>query len=54
VVGLQREPGYETKDYDPGPAQEVQVVLISPLNEMELKVRCAGGVPLPEIKNSEQ
>jgi len=52
VVGLSREPGYETKDYDPGPADEVQVVLISPLNEMELKVRCVGGIPLPEIKNS--
>ena len=54
VVGLSREPGYETKDYDPGPADEVQVVLISPLNEMELKVRCVGGLPLPEIKNSAQ
>jgi serine/threonine-protein kinase len=54
VVGLRREPGYETKDYDPGPADEVQVVLISPLNEMELKVRCAGGIPLPQIKNSAQ
>jgi serine/threonine-protein kinase len=54
VTGLQREPGYETKDFEPGPAQEVKVVLVSPLNEMELKVRCAGGVPLPEIKNSAQ
>jgi eukaryotic-like serine/threonine-protein kinase len=54
VVGVRREPGYETKDLDPGPADEVQVVLISPLNEMELKVRCVGGIPLPEIKNSPQ
>ena len=51
VTSLRREPGYETEDFEPGPAQEVKVVLISPLNKMELKVRCAGGLPVPEIKN---
>jgi eukaryotic-like serine/threonine-protein kinase len=54
VTSLRREPGYETKDFEPGPAQEVKVVLVSPLNKMELKARCAGGLPLPEIKNSAQ
>lgn len=54
VAGLDPAPGYDVKDYDPGPANEVQVVLLSARNETELKVRCEDGQPFPELKESPQ
>jgi hypothetical protein len=52
VVGLQREPGFTTKDYDPGPAGEIQVVLESPLAQVEVKATCSNGLPVPRVKIS--
>jgi eukaryotic-like serine/threonine-protein kinase len=54
VAGLDPAPGYDVKDYDPGPANEVQVVLLSARNETELKVRCEDGQPFPQLKESPQ
>ncbi|TWJ25520.1 serine/threonine-protein kinase [Micromonospora endolithica] len=54
VVSLVPRPGYEVKDYDPGPADEVQVVLLSADNESEIKVKCERGRPVPKIKESRQ
>lgn len=54
VVGVDREPGYDLKDYDPGPADEIQVVLEAPLldTEVEVKAKCANGLPVPKVKIS--
>lgn len=53
VVALDPRPGYEVKDFDAGPAEEVKVVLRSATNESELRVICAGGQPIPTtIKDS--
>ncbi|HEX2771612.1 MAG TPA: hypothetical protein VHN18_04175, partial [Micromonosporaceae bacterium] len=54
VVRLNPTPGYTVKDYDAGPADEVQVVLLSARNETELKVKCEDGEPVPTLKESPQ
>ncbi|MGN9810553.1 serine/threonine-protein kinase [Micromonospora sp. BQ11] len=54
LVGLVPGPGYQVKDYDPGPAKEVQAVLLSDRNESEIKVTCQRGRPVPTIKESPQ
>jgi hypothetical protein len=54
VVGLNPTPGYAVKDYDPGPADEVQVVLLSERNKTEVKVKCEDGEPIPRIKEDPQ
>ncbi len=45
-------PGYTIKDYDPGPANEVQVVFTSENHESEIKVRCPEGTPRPRVKET--
>jgi eukaryotic-like serine/threonine-protein kinase len=52
VVGLNPTAGYAVKDYEPGPADEVKVVLRSATNESELRVKCEGGQPIPNLKES--
>jgi eukaryotic-like serine/threonine-protein kinase len=54
VVGLNPTPGYDVKDYDPGPADEVKVVLLSVRNETEFKAKCEEGVLIPRLKESPQ
>jgi eukaryotic-like serine/threonine-protein kinase len=54
VVDLAPAAGYEIKDYDPGPAGEIQVVLLSARNESEVKATCVRGKPVPRIKESPQ
>jgi serine/threonine-protein kinase len=54
VLDVQPAAGYTIKDYDAGPAAEVQVVLQSATNESEIKVRCGSNGPLPRIKESQQ
>jgi serine/threonine-protein kinase len=54
VLAVTPAPGYTVKDHDPGPAAEVQVVLLSADNESEIKVKCKAGGPQPAIKESPQ
>jgi hypothetical protein len=54
VLSVVPNDGYVIKDLDEGPADEVQVVLRSPANESEIKVRCEHGQPAPRIKESPQ
>jgi serine/threonine-protein kinase len=54
VLAVSPAPGYTVKDHDPGPAGEVQVVLLSADNESEIKVKCRPGGPQPAIKESPQ
>jgi eukaryotic-like serine/threonine-protein kinase len=54
VVGLTVASGYEIRDYDPGPASEIQVVLLSADNESEVKATCHNGTAVPRIKESPQ
>jgi serine/threonine-protein kinase len=54
VLGVDLAVGYSIKDYDPGPAREVQVVLLSIINESEIKVTCHRGEPRPKVKESPQ
>jgi eukaryotic-like serine/threonine-protein kinase len=50
VLSVQPGPGYEIKDSRPGPADEIRVILRSPANESEVKSRCNGDQPRPEVK----
>jgi eukaryotic-like serine/threonine-protein kinase len=52
VLDVQPAAGYTIKDHDAGPADEVQVVLQSPTNESEIKVKCGPNGPLPRVKES--
>ncbi len=54
VLRIDPAPGYTLKDNDPGPADEVQVVLISAANESEIKVKCGAGGPIAAVKESPQ
>jgi serine/threonine-protein kinase len=54
ILDVQPAAGYTIKDHDAGPADEVQVVLQSPTNESEIKIRCGPNGPLPRIKESGQ
>jgi serine/threonine-protein kinase len=54
VLAVDPAPGYTIKDHDAGPADEIQVVLLSAANESEIKVKCGNDGPLPAIKESAQ
>ena len=50
VVSVQLNPGYVIKESRPGPADEIRVVLRAPDNESEIKSRCDGDRPRPEVR----
>lgn len=54
VLRIDPAPGYTLKDNDPGPADAVQVVLISADNESEIKIKCGASGPVAAVKESPQ
>ncbi|HET6533762.1 MAG TPA: hypothetical protein VFH03_24505, partial [Actinoplanes sp.] len=52
VLAVSPAAGYTVKDFRPGPADEVKVVLQSADNASEIKVKCKEGEPSPSIKES--
>jgi hypothetical protein len=54
VLSVQPAAGYTIKDDDRGPAAAVQVVLLSEVNESEIKVKCGASGPRPTVKESPQ
>jgi serine/threonine-protein kinase len=50
ILRLDVTDGYTVGEYRPGPADEVKVVLVSPANKSEIKVKCSGGTPAPTVR----
>jgi eukaryotic-like serine/threonine-protein kinase len=50
VLSVYPSPGYVIKESRPGPADEIRVVFRSPDNESEVKSRCRGDQPRPEVR----
>jgi len=50
VLGVQVSSGYTIKENRSGPADEIRVVLKSPANESEVKARCDGDEPRPQVR----
>jgi serine/threonine-protein kinase len=54
VLSVEPAPGFTIKDDDRGPANQVQVVLISANHESEIKARCGPLGLVPTVKESPQ
>ncbi|MDG4806549.1 protein kinase [Micromonospora sp. WMMD1120] len=50
VLAVTLAPGFRVEAYDPGPAKQIQVELISDEHRSEIRAHCANGRPKPKVK----
>ncbi|MCM0676669.1 hypothetical protein NCC78_18540, partial [Micromonospora phytophila] len=53
VLGVAPAAGYQVEAYEPGPAREVRVELVSADNRSVVTVRCANGRPVPLVREGD-
>ncbi|WP_433127577.1 protein kinase domain-containing protein [Micromonospora sp. CA-240977] len=52
VLAVTLAPGFRAEAYDPGPAKQIQVELVSSEYRSEIRVNCPNGRPNPTVKES--
>ncbi|WP_328533354.1 serine/threonine protein kinase [Micromonospora zamorensis] len=50
VLAVTLVPGFRVDEYDPGPAKQIQVELVSSEHRSEVRVRCPGGSPKSRVR----
>ncbi|MCG5472203.1 protein kinase [Micromonospora sp. LAH09] len=50
VLAVTLAPGFRAEAYDPGPAKQIQVELVSPEHRSEIRVHCPSGSPKSKVK----
>ncbi|SCG66043.1 serine/threonine-protein kinase [Micromonospora zamorensis] len=50
VLAVTLVPGFRVEAYDPGPAKQIQVELVSSEHRSEVRVRCPGGSPKSRVR----
>jgi serine/threonine-protein kinase len=52
VLRVAPKRGYQAETYDPGPARQVRVVLVSATDRSEITATCVNGRPMPVVRES--